>query len=101
MRGRGGAFIFDKKGICRTPAPSPPLQPVGSHNNAPTGTWVSPQLKKSQERERSLLHVLDRELNGFFPQAQKEREREEGMWGSKGGVERETWRGERGRKGGI
>lgn len=93
---RWGAFVFDKKGICRTEPPRLLLQPMGSRNNAPTGTWVSPQLKESQERERSMLQMLDRELNRFFPQPRKkggekgcreargERKGRHGGWGEAG-----------------
>lgn len=58
------------------------------------GTWVSSQLKKSQERERRLLQVLDKELNQFFPKPRKREERKcRGEWrvergdlaGSRGG----------------
>lgn len=67
----GGPLSLTKKASAGLEPPRLLLQPKGSHNNARTGTWVSSQLKKSQERERSMLQMLDRELNRFFPQPRK------------------------------
>lgn len=89
-----GSFVFDKKGICWIPTLWPrPFNPRAPANNAPIGTWVSPQLKKSQERERSLLQMVGRELNRFFPQPRK-KGREKGCGGTRG-----EWEGRPGRRG--
>lgn len=90
-----GSFVFDKKGICWIPTLWPrPFNPRAPANNAPIGTWVSPQLKKSQERERSLLQMVGRELNRFHsPERKGERRavggQEESGKGDLGGEDEE------------
>lgn len=88
----GGLCLWQKRHRLDSDPPPHTLSPKGSRNNAPTGICVSPQLRKSQERERSLLQMLDRELNRFFPKPRKKGR-------EKGCGERGEWKGGCGKRG--